>query len=187
MSTPLISTKKDTLNINALLAFLVLMSAWFAHATPIAMAWSDSWGSDTDDVYLSKNGTAVQTITFDITTDGFNPNQDFVWNYVIDFGFYDDGDKRKEKVKINQQGPGGVNKFSSHSLGNLSVGSSLFGWYNINTDGLLKVLVEAKKGDFWFADATLHAKGIQHSVPETSSIALLLLGLAGLVVLRRKQ
>lgn len=147
--------------------------------------WSDSWTGGK--VYLSAWGTSFWSYTFDITKDGFVAGEDTVLDYNLTFGFRDDAFDYFEYVKVYQSGV-----YSSSwevDTGTRYLGGTLAGTAQLNSAGQLSVNLYSKKGDFFLTDAILNACGLDspsRNVPEPSTFVLLVFGVVGVWLARRK-
>ena len=131
----------------------------------------------------------------DITDDGFDPlldgnsTFDIVTDYTLTVSLYDDNDRRKEAVWIDQPGIVGDTWQSTWNWQDEVTGWSIAGLVELNMYGTLSVTVKRLRGDFYLDKSVLVANGcdMPAPVPEPATILLFGTGIAGLGFAGRKK
>ena len=151
-----------------------------ASAAPVE-TWTDVF--DPVDVYFSPAGKGgVQTYTYvhDITDDGFVVGADTVGSFVLTIELYDDaiinGSDGAERVMIDLPGTAADINNIEIDYFDVVTGFSVEGIAQLNSSGLLEVILNQKTNDFYFGSSTLVAT----AVPEPATALLLGAG-AGLL------
>ena len=144
-----------------------------ASAAPLE-TWTDTF--DPTDVYFSPAGKGgVQTYSYqhDITDDGFVVGTDTVGSFSLTIELYDDagpnGSDGAERVRIDL--PGTAADITNIEIDYFDVvtGFSVEGVAQLNSSGLLDVVLYQKVNDFYFGSSTLVAT----AVPEPATALLL--------------
>ena len=172
--------KKVVLFVSAIFVFLFMaFSAW---AVPTSWEVSENY---VPPYYISyMNG---QFLYLDLGDDGYVSGME-INDFTLTIRVSDDsGDKwyeRAEHILLTA----GTDSNGTWSVGDLSVGWSMLGEFDIEHDGTLNFLVASGFGDFYLNSAKVVATGDDGttSVPEPATMMLLGLGLLGLAGVRRK-
>lgn len=136
------------------LASLVLVCG---QALAVPYLWTDT--VNPEDRLITP--TSPFEFNFDITDglNAFRPGVDSINEYFVSINLYDDGDRYSaEFALVNLPGIVGDRGFFdlTHTE---SGGFSILGWYELNTYGILSVVIQSLGGDFYFGDGTLYAAG----------------------------
>ncbi|MBK1875587.1 VPDSG-CTERM sorting domain-containing protein [Pelagicoccus mobilis] len=153
----------------------------------------------------SSSGVKSWDKTFDLLGAGFDPEMMKVISATVSFAFSDDYWKKSdpldkknkdlEKVRILV---GGETLWDDLEVDGYHSSTPLtFDWYSKSLssniisqlqDGIVDYSVEARYGDFYLKEASLTIEAERMSVPDTgATIAMLGLGVASLVILRRQM
>jgi hypothetical protein len=176
--------KKILLFLCALVVFLCMsFSAW---AVPTTWEVTENY---LPPYYISfMNG---KLLYLDLGDDGYVPGME-IDDFTLTIRVSDDRDAWYEAKTENIILAAGNESNGTWSVGDLSVGWSLLGEWDIEDDGTLNFLVESGWGDFCLNSATLLATGDDgitppiSQVPEPTTVLLFGLGLMGLAGVRRK-
>lgn len=164
---------------------LLACAASVAQAKP--MAWVDSIDF-TPEIYFGsarQGGISTFTYTHNLLDNGFVPGTDLIFDYDLSIGLFDDRDRRGEWAFIDA--PGLIaDKIVEVNYNDVDMGVSLIGLFSLNLTGMLEITINRIAGDFFLGSSELNARGKTHSVPESSSVVLMLLGLFGIAFARRR-
>lgn len=171
--------KKVVLFLSSIFIFLCMaFSAW---AVPTTWEVSKNY---VPPYYISfMNG---QLLYLDLADDGYVSGME-INDFTLTIRVSDDSNKwydGNEHILLTA----GTESNGTWSVGDLSVGWSMLGEFDIEDDGTLNFLVTSGWGDFYLNSAKIVAAGDDGttSVPEPATMMLLGLGLLGLVGVRRK-
>lgn len=171
----------------------VLLAFGFASAHAVPTTWSESldYGSGQ---YIGKGKSF--TYTHDLTTDGFLPSIDTIYDFYLSIDLADD--ERYDSFEwafIDLPGLLGDATVVSFDLSeDFGGGVSLLGLLELNSFGTLTVTIQSINllgigGDFNLVSSTLTAVGDGKSanVPEPGALGLLGIGLVGIALSKRRR
>jgi hypothetical protein len=173
--------KKVALFLSVLsVSLCVVFSAW---AVPTTWEVTKNYAPP---YYISvMNG---QLLYLDLGDDGYTTGME-IYDFTLTISVSDDNDGRWETKSENILLSAGTASNGTWSVGDLSVGWSLLGEYDIEEDGTLNFWVTSGWGDFYLNSAKIVATGDDGTTiptPEPATMMLLGIGLLGLVGVRRK-
>jgi hypothetical protein len=166
-------------------AAAALMAAGLAStANAVPMQWTDTVDFNPDRLI-----TALDTVVYTHSVEGFNPGVDTVDNYSLTFNLYDDKDSsifEPEAALFSQ--PGALLDSLWFNLsGTESGGWTIAGKWQLENSGSLTVAITSLLGDFYLGGSTLTVNGEKNSVPEPGTLALFGAALVGFGLMRRRR
>lgn len=168
-----------------------------AATVPSTASWQDM--HNPDDVLLDWSPYSPNnpyTYTHTIVPDGFVVGEDVVKRFSLSIRLYDDAEPGYDAsdrwwFTYDVAGidlPGGyADRIVEVDYSNVELGWSFAGLMSLNQNGTLGIDIYPLLGDFYFADSTLTACGVDNSpnpTPLPPSVLLLGTGLAGLMGFR---
>jgi len=134
----------------------------------------------------AESGKAVSNANIRLISGGFVVGSDSVNSYQLVLDLYDNWDRAIEVAYIAQ--PGLIGDKIYFDLSGAEYGGwSLFGQWQIQSEGRLSVVVASLLGDFYIGGSKLVVSGDHRAVPEPGTLALLGGALIGFGMLRRRR
>ncbi|HHY85707.1 MAG TPA: VPDSG-CTERM sorting domain-containing protein [Verrucomicrobia bacterium] len=175
---------------SALAAGVLLLGGASASAIPYAHDYEVFSIEQSLVEYLSKDGRATYSGSFNILDQGFDPECMEIFKVELKFRFKDDSSSDgKEKVTITLDSSPLVSSLELTSGGWTTVARTYTSGtiLDLLSDGILNYTVTAEKGDFKLKEAKLYVKAKRTCVPDNGTTLVLLgTGLVTLVGLQRR-
>lgn len=133
------------------------------------------------------NALNGQLLYLNLGDDGYTTGME-IYDFTLTIGVSDDTDRWYEKDEHILLTAGNISN-GTWNVGDLSVGWSLLGEFDIEDDGTLNFWVTSALGDFYLNSAKIVATGDDGTTiptPEPATMMLLGIGLLGLVGVKKK-